>query len=109
MARYIDAEPKYIDANSLKQKWLFCGKDGKPYRNEIDAMPTADVQEVVHGEWIVGKEIAREFLCDKTLHIDYEDYKCSVCGLTLDRLLYCVDGSLFYKYCPNCGARMDKE
>lgn len=43
MSRFIDAEPRYIDADSLKQKWLFLGKDGKPYRDEIDAMPTADV------------------------------------------------------------------
>lgn len=47
MSRYIDAEPRYIDADSLKQKWLFRGKDGKPYRDEIDAQPTADVIEVV--------------------------------------------------------------
>ena len=33
----------YIDADALKQKWLFRGRDGKPYRDEIDAMPTADV------------------------------------------------------------------
>ena len=38
---------RYIDADSLKQKWLFHGKDGKPYCDEIDAMPTADVVEVV--------------------------------------------------------------
>ena len=38
---------RYIDADALKQKWLFRGKDGKPYRDEIDAMPTADVVEVV--------------------------------------------------------------
>ncbi len=38
---------RYIDADALKQKWLFRGKDGKPYRDEIDSMPTADVVEVV--------------------------------------------------------------
>lgn len=38
---------RYIDATSLRQKWLFRGKDGKPYRDEIDAMPAADVIEVV--------------------------------------------------------------
>ena len=37
---------RYIDADTLKLKWLFRGKDGKPYRDEIDAMPTADVVEV---------------------------------------------------------------
>ena len=58
------------------------------------------------GEWIKGKEISREMLGDKTLHVDYKDFTCSICGLTLDRLLYHVDGSLFYNFCPNCGAVM---
>ena len=63
--------------------------------------------KTVYGEWIAGKEIAREMIGESLLDIDYENYKCSVCGLIIDRLLYCCDGSLFYKYCPNCGARMD--
>lgn len=47
---------RYIDADVLKQKWLFRGKDGKPYRDEIDAMPTADVVEVVYCEDCKHKE-----------------------------------------------------
>ena len=66
-----------------------------------------DVTPVVHGKWIAGKEIAREMIGEQLLDIYYENYKCSACGLIIDRLLYCIDGSLFYKYCPNCGARMD--
>ena len=62
--------------------------------------------EPKQGEWVKGKEISRTMLCDKTLHIDYENFTCSVCGLVLDRLLYNVDGSPFYKFCPNCGADM---
>lgn len=69
--------------------------------------PLRDVRENAHGEWIAGKEIAREMIGERLLDIDYENYKCSACGLIIDRLLYCIDGSLFYKYCPNCGARMD--
>lgn len=85
-----------------------CGdRDLYGVKKLLQNLPSADVVTVVHGKWIVGKEIAREWFGDHTLHIDYEDYKCSVCGLTLDRLLYCVDGSLFYKYCPRCGAKMD--
>lgn len=62
-----------------------------------------------HGEWIKGREISRTMLDDVTLHIDYENFTCSVCGIVLDRLLYHVDGSLFYKFCPNCGASMVEE
>lgn len=35
-------EVRLIDANALKEKWLFRGEDGKPYRDEIDNAPTID-------------------------------------------------------------------
>lgn len=75
--------------------------------NSINKLP--DAEERPHGEWKKGREIAREMLADETLHIDYENFTCSNCGLVLDRLLYHVDGSPFYNFCPNCGARMRKE
>lgn len=31
---------RLVDADMLKQKWLYKGNDGKPYRDEIDSMPT---------------------------------------------------------------------
>lgn len=31
---------RLVDADALKKKWLYRGKDGKPYRDEIDSMPT---------------------------------------------------------------------
>lgn len=75
---------------------LYCGL--------IDLAPT--VEERPQGEWIKGREISREMIYDKILHIDYENFTCSNCGLILDNLLYHFDGSPFYKYCPNCGADM---
>ena len=60
--------------------------------------PAADVAVVVHGEWI---------LLGKNEH-DYEtsvEEKCSLCG----RYVYCYDTELQDNYCPNCGAKMDKE
>ena len=63
----------------------------------IDNAPTADVAPVRHGRWIyIGK---------------YGEYECSVChGIDTD----CSDyyGSHVVteqEYCPNCGAKMDKE
>jgi hypothetical protein len=47
--------------------------------------PSADVVEVVHGEWI---------------QMNGHRY-CNVCGHK--------DSPILTKYCPNCGARMDGE
>ena len=60
--------------------------------------PTVDAVEVVHGRWI---------LLGKNEH-DYEtsvEEKCSLCG----RYVYRYDTELQDNYCPNCGAKMDKE
>lgn len=56
-------------------------------------LPAADVAPVVHGRWTFEPET------ENTLSMT----KCNVCGWwTLDPS---VDG--VYKYCPNCGAKMD--
>lgn len=67
-------------------------------RGKQDARP--------QGEWIKGREISRTMIGCKVEHIEYKDYTCSNCGLVLDRLLYWQDGSPFYQFCPNCGAKM---
>ena len=64
---------------------------------------------VKHGRWVPGRKIGKEILTDGTIAVTYEDYKCSSCGLILFRLLHNIDGTPFYKFCPNCGARMDGE
>ena len=61
----------------------------------------ADVVEVRHGRWFFT---------------EYEFFTCSVCGesyyngaeSTAQAESYLNSGHT-YKYCPNCGARMDKE
>ena len=65
---------------------------------EEKLISNADVARVVYGEWI---------LLGKNEH-DYEtsvEEKCSLCG----RYVYRYDTELQDNYCPNCGARMDKE
>ena len=84
----------------------------------INDVPSAR-PERPKGKWIPGREIAREYgpfheKCDKyspniPCNITYENYKCSCCGLIIDRLLYDWKGEPFYKFCPNCGADMRGE
>lgn len=61
------------------------------------------------GKWIPGKELSREFIGTVVVHVEYEKFTCSSCGFAVEDLLYHVDGSPFYKFCPNCGAEMEKE
>ena len=76
---------RYIDADALKQKifahWYTC----EEIDETIDAFPTANVVEVVHGKNIGGGA-----------------FECSVCGFRDNYHDYEVH------YCPNCGAKMDE-
>lgn len=68
------------------------------YQNAVEQFckhfkSTADVAEVKHGEWVYDYTSECIPGTDATL-----DYKCSECG---DR------SAEEYKYCPNCGAKMD--
>ena len=64
----------------------------------IERRKAADVAEVRHGRWIV--------------HFDhFAPYqKCSVCGFEIPLVATENEvGMCFYKHCPECTARMDKE
>ena len=90
---------EYIEREALKEMF---SSNNKPLETAIcsviDAAPAADVAPVVHGEWVlVG-----------TNEHDYEtsvEEKCSLCG----RYVYRYDTEPQDNYCPNCGAKMDKE
>lgn len=98
MARYIDAD-KQIERYSQKLGFYIDdeGEDRfsakcEEIRAAITALynaPTADVVEVVHGEWITK--------CVKGSWTHYR-YSCSNCGSGFDSNS---------NYCPNCGAKMD--
>lgn len=60
----------------------------------IEQIPAADVVEVRHGRWVsVQHKLARV---------------CSVCNRDEPYKFADVDADV-YNYCPNCGAKMDKE
>lgn len=75
MSKYIDLD-KVID--KLEDEWGYEGM-----REDLYELPTADVEEVRHGEWLENGA----------------NYKCSRCGNTES---YYTDS-----YCRVCGARMD--
>lgn len=91
MSRYIDADKLVAEFKRVK-----LGE-----HSLIETFPTADVEEVRHGEWLIT---------------EYEYYDCSVCGEAyfngcdsmkearerLEKRRYDV-----YSYCPYCGAKMD--
>ena len=59
----------------------------KLFENCIEAIPAADVVEVVRGKWLPSD------IPDSILD------KCSECGFDT--------GAFTFHYCPNCGAKMD--
>ncbi len=82
MAEYIKREDAIHDI-----RYDCFGLENYTRRDAIDcinALPAADVTEVRHGRWLEGKSLE----------------KCSLCG---------KKGFPDWNYCPNCGARMDKE
>ena len=76
----------------LGEKWEL---NEEEIKKAIEYMYPEDVQPVVHGRWKGKKEYFGE------LHVPIYVWQCTACEgitpVTVDR----------YKYCPNCGAKMD--
>lgn len=81
MSRYIDAEFAKADIDLQETHGFFDNFDLCEF---LDEVPTADVAEVRHSNWIK--------------HGDY--CSCSECN---------GSGVSSLNYCPTCGAKMDKE
>ena len=64
----------------------------KDISNKIKSLPSVDVAPVVHGKWILGGYDDMFWICDKCEHRQ-SDYSLKPKA----------------KYCPNCGAKMDRE
>ena len=86
---YINAE--LLLDNLKKQYGEDLGWQGPVNMSDVGMMiedaPTADVQEVRHGEW-VDNGIQDSMLSE-----------CSLCGFPC--------GACTFNFCPNCGAKMD--
>jgi len=62
----------------------------------IDEIPAADVEPVRHGQYI-----GTEFDGYADGNPVYYEWKCSECNCVFE------DDEPKYRYCPNCGAKMD--
>lgn len=91
MSRYIDAEliEKHIkreDHYTPDERW----RPESEFAALVDNIPTADVVEVVHGEWS---------------HLGGDEWCCTNCGEVIH-----TEGSWEKpekKFCHECGAKMD--
>ena len=78
---------RLIDADALKQKWIFRGEAERGYREEIDSAPTIDAKPVIHGEWRSYSPLT-------------DTFECNQCGYQV------IDESFRTNFCPYCGADM---
>lgn len=86
---------EYIDREDFCENICKCNKNGcDKSQCAIWKTPTADVEEVKHGEW------------------KHECLECSVCKRNISEI-YDADSYMSYgieddlRYCPYCGAKMD--
>ena len=87
---------EYISREAALMKLMQDGCSAKNLQS-ISDMPAADVAEVVHGEWLRSDD-------------DWDSLTTIQCSLCSEEWCFETDDDvslLNYKYCPNCGARMD--
>ena len=92
MAEYIERDWLYDQMNSTGAEF-----DIIDALEMIENFPAADVVEVRHGKW-VHSEIE-----DDDWGRTFHKWTCSVCGYSV------AHNPTGENYCPNCGAKMDKE
>ena len=88
------------DAISRQAVIDICDKyDGQGYvwtviRGEVEQLPSVTPQ-LKTGHWIATDEEP------------HEDYECDKCGYTISTYTANIEPHTEYKYCPNCGAKME--
>lgn len=75
--------------------------DWNYYKHCIEAVPAADVAPVRHGRWIEDERTYPGPGLKNNL--------CSVCGEIAGSWKEGLEPGRKWAYCPNCGAKMDKE
>ena len=98
MAEYIEREAALKIIDNYSKTVEANGKQVvKAVRDIVNFIcPTADVQEVRHGKWILLNECANEGIY------------CSACHKKVYQTDY-ANQKLKSNYCPNCGAKLYEE
>lgn len=92
--RYVDINPAIEFLEGYDNSWGQEFADGvRTALHFIKKIPAADVQEVKHGKWIDCGSIWEG-------EDEYKMWRCSEC---------IVPNYRKSRYCPYCGAKMDKE
>lgn len=100
MSRLIDADSLKDELNAWARvitKPTLMGSD--EVMCVIDHAPTIDAVPVVHGEWVKGIHIVECSACSEKFDFGDETW--------VEDYDICED--IGWKFCPNCGAKMDGE
>lgn len=82
---------RLIDADAIKLP--------KGFFEEVDNVPK-------FYEWLNEQPTIEERKTGKWVGNGFEPLRCSVCGKVSNGLLDIPWANRFFRYCPNCGARM---
>ena len=109
MKEYIERKAVHELVKNLPRYQMFsydrtksvCGINPDDVAFGVDKIPAADVVEVRHGRWIEDERTYPGPGLKNNL--------CSVCGEIAGSWKEGLEPGRKWAYCPNCGARMDKE
>lgn len=92
MAEYIDrvAVETMLENAQIITDGEYCGYCTEDVN--LNEIPAANVAEVRHGRWVEAS--------------DGDGVVCSECGTDFCTMIHETEK---FRFCPNCGARMDKE
>ena len=94
MPRLIDAEKLWKAITTRIEEYC----DIADLIEIIETQPTVDAEPVRHGHWLAVKG------WDDVIG-ELDNAECSVCHETQEGEYW---AKTYYKYCPNCGAKMDE-
>ena len=107
--------PRYFDADKIELKGISVFDQNlemliplSDVRKALQMTLTADVQEVRHGKWILLRESEITGFNPEFAGLDpIGGYQCSNCKEVA--ILDCNDEFVLSRYCPHCGAKMDRK